>query len=76
MGGSDTIWRALIILGGIRSVDLEDVTILLGCLGDRIDEIAELLMSEDEEERREGIKMVARLKARINTVYDDLLLKD
>lgn len=58
------------------SFDLEDVTILLGCLGDRIDEIAELLMSEDEEERREGIKMVARLKARINTVYDDLLFKD
>ena len=58
------------------SVDLEDVTIFLGCLGDRIDEIAELLMSEDEEERREGIKMVARLKARINTVYDDLLFKD
>ena len=55
---------------------LEDVTILLGCLGDRIDEIAELLMSEDEEERREGIKMVARLKARINTVYNDLLFKD
>ena len=58
------------------SFDLEDVTILLGCLGDRIDEIAELLMSEDEEERREGIKMVARLKARINTVYGDLLFKD
>lgn len=58
------------------SFDLEDVTILLGCLGDRIDEIAELLMSEDEEERREGIRMVARLKARINTVYDDLLFKD
>lgn len=58
------------------SFDLEDVTILLGCLGDRIDEIAELLMSEDEEERREGIKMVARLKARIKTVYDDLLFKD
>ena len=58
------------------SFDLEDVTILLGCLGDRIDEIAELLMSEDEEERREGIKMVARLKARINTVYDDLLFRD
>ena len=58
------------------SFDLEDVTILLGCLGDRIDEIAELLMSEDEEERRKGIKMVARLKARINTVYDDLLFRD
>ena len=58
------------------SFDLEDVTILLGCLGDRIDEIAELLMSEDEEERREGMRMVARLKARINTVYDDLLFKD
>ena len=58
------------------SFDLEDVTILLGCLGDRIDEIVELLMSEDEEERREGIKMVARLKARINTVYDDLLFRD
>ena len=58
------------------SFDLEDVTILLGCLGDRIDEIAELLMSEDEEERREGIKMVARLKSRINTVYDDLLFQD
>ena len=58
------------------SFDLEDVTILLGCLGDRIDEIAELIMSEDEEERREGIKMVARLKARIKTVYDDLLFKD
>ena len=58
------------------SFDLEDVTILLGCLGDRIDEIAELLMSEDEEERREGIKMVARLKSRINTVYDDLLFND
>ena len=56
--------------------NLKDVTILLGCLGDRIDEIAELLMSEDEEERREGIKMVARLKARINTVYDDLLFRD
>lgn len=56
--------------------DFEDVTILLDCLGDRIDEIAELLMSEDEEERREGIKMVARLKARINTVYDDLLFRD
>lgn len=58
------------------SFDLEDVTILLGCLGDRIDEIAELLMSEDEEERREGMRMVARLKARVNTVYDDLLFKD
>ena len=58
------------------SFDLEDVTILLDCLGDRIDEIAELLMSEDEEERREGIKMVARLKSRINTVYDDLLFRD
>ena len=58
------------------SFDLEDVTILLGCLGDRIDEIAELLMSDDEEERREGIKMVARLKSRINTVYDDLLFRD
>lgn len=58
------------------SFDLEDVTILLGCLGDRIDEIAELLMSEDEEERREGMRMVARLKARINTVYDDLLFRD
>ena len=58
------------------SFDLEDVTILLGCLGDRIDEIAELLMSEDEEERREGMRMVARLKARINTVYDELLFKD
>ena len=56
--------------------NLKDVTILLGCLGDRIDEIAELLMSEDEEERREGIKMVARLRARINTVYDDLLFRD
>lgn len=56
--------------------DLEDVTILLDCLGDRIDEIAELLMSEDEEERREGMRMVARLKARVNTVYDDLLLRD
>lgn len=58
------------------SFDLEDVTILLGCLGDRIDEIAELLMSEDEEERREGMRMVARLKARVNTVYDDLLFRD
>ena len=58
------------------SFDLEDVMILLGCLGDRIDEIAELLMSEDEEERREGMRMVARLKARVNTVYDDLLFKD
>ena len=58
------------------SFDLEDVMILLGCFGDRIDEIAELLMSEDEEERREGMRMVARLKARVNTVYDDLLFKD
>ena len=58
------------------SFDLEDVIILLGCLGDRIDEIAELLMSEDEKERREGMRMVARLKARVNTVYDDLLFKD
>lgn len=56
--------------------DLEDVMILLDCLGDRIDKIAELLMSEDEEKRREGLKMVARLKARINTVYDDLLFRD
>lgn len=58
------------------SFDLEDVTILLGCMGERLDEIAGLLMSEDDEERREGLRMVARLKGRINTVYDDLLFRD
>ena len=58
------------------SFDLEDVTILLGCMCERLDEIAELLISEDEGERREGMRMVARLKARVNTVYDDLLFRD